>query len=154
MVAGWEGCGEVIVREFGMNIYTLLYFKWITKGLYSTGNSVQMLYGSLDGRGDWGRMDTSICVAVSLYYPAETIKSLLIGYTPLQNKKLKQMMYISWCLGPWNFPWAFLHKLSHFLLTTWQEARVIWEAIFWKWQNCCHPGSSVGPWSRAQNFLC
>ena len=26
-----EGCGEVIVREFGMNIYTLLYFKWITK---------------------------------------------------------------------------------------------------------------------------
>ena len=36
---GWEG----IVREFGMDRYTLLYKKWITsKGLlYSTGNSAQ-----------------------------------------------------------------------------------------------------------------
>ena len=50
-----------------------------------------MLYGSLDGREDWGRMDTRICVAESLYDPAETIKSLLISYTPLQNKKLKKI---------------------------------------------------------------
>ena len=35
--------GEQIVREFGMNMYTLLYLKWITyKNLpYSTGNSTQ-----------------------------------------------------------------------------------------------------------------
>ena len=32
-----------IVREFGMDRYTLLYFKWITNKdlLYSTGNSAQ-----------------------------------------------------------------------------------------------------------------
>ena len=36
-----EGAG--IVREFGMGLYTLLYFKWITSKdlLYSTGNSAQ-----------------------------------------------------------------------------------------------------------------
>ena len=32
--------GEGIVREFGINMYALLYLKWITKDLlYSTGNS-------------------------------------------------------------------------------------------------------------------
>ena len=35
--------GEGIVREFGMNMYPLLYLKWITNKdlLYSTGNSAQ-----------------------------------------------------------------------------------------------------------------
>ena len=34
--------GEGIVREFGKDMYTLLYFKWINKDLlYSTGNSAQ-----------------------------------------------------------------------------------------------------------------
>ena len=35
----WEG----IVREFGINMYTLLYLKWITNKdlLHSTGNSAQ-----------------------------------------------------------------------------------------------------------------
>ena len=35
--------GEGIVREFGMNMYTLLYLKWITNKdlLFSTGNSAQ-----------------------------------------------------------------------------------------------------------------
>ena len=37
--------GEEIVREFGMDMYTLLYLKWITKNclLYNTGNSPQCL---------------------------------------------------------------------------------------------------------------
>ena len=37
---GWE---EGIVREFRINMYTLLYLKWITNKdlLYSTGNSAQ-----------------------------------------------------------------------------------------------------------------
>ena len=40
MVAG-EGWGEGIVREFGMDMYTLLYLKWITNEglLYSPWNS-------------------------------------------------------------------------------------------------------------------
>ena len=40
---GWGGGRGGIVREFGMDMYILLYFKWITnKGpLYSTENSAQ-----------------------------------------------------------------------------------------------------------------
>ena len=43
MVAKGEGCGEGIVREFGINMYTLLYLKWITSKdlLCITGNSAQ-----------------------------------------------------------------------------------------------------------------
>ena len=48
-----------------------------------------MLCGSLDGRGVWGRMDTCICVAESLHCSPETVTTLLISYTPIQNKKLK-----------------------------------------------------------------
>ena len=48
-----------------------------------------MLWGSLDGREVWGRMDTCICVAESLHHSPETITLLLIGYTLIQNKKLK-----------------------------------------------------------------
>ena len=35
--------GEEIVRKLGMDMYTLLYLKWITNKdlLYSTGNSAQ-----------------------------------------------------------------------------------------------------------------
>ena len=38
-VSGWA----VIVREFGMDVYTLPYLKWITNKdlLYNTGNSAQ-----------------------------------------------------------------------------------------------------------------
>ena len=43
MVTIGEGTGGGIVREFGMNMYTLLYLKWITNKdlLCSTGNSAQ-----------------------------------------------------------------------------------------------------------------
>ena len=44
MVTRGEGCGEGIVTEFGVDVYTLLYLKWITNKdlLYSTGNSAQL----------------------------------------------------------------------------------------------------------------
>ena len=45
---------------------------------------------SLDGRGVWGRMDTYICMAKSLRCLPEIITTLLIGYTSIQNKKLKK----------------------------------------------------------------
>ena len=48
-----------------------------------------MLCGSLDGREVWGRMNTRICMAESLLWSSETITTLLIGYTPTQNKKKK-----------------------------------------------------------------
>ena len=43
MVARWKGWGEGVVREFGIDMYTLLYLKWITNKdpLYSIGNSAQ-----------------------------------------------------------------------------------------------------------------
>ena len=38
-----EGWGKEIVRAFGMDMYTLLYLKWITNKdlLYNAGDSVQ-----------------------------------------------------------------------------------------------------------------
>ena len=58
-----------------MDMYTLLYLKCITIKdlLFSTGNSAQLLYGSLDGKGVWEKMDTNIWVAESLLCPPETI---------------------------------------------------------------------------------
>ena len=74
---------EGIVREFGMDMYTPLYLKWITNKdlLYSQGDLL-MLYGGLDGRKDWRRMDTCICMAEPFCCSQETITALLIGYTP------------------------------------------------------------------------
>ena len=37
-----------------------------------------------------GRMDTCICIPESLCCPPETITILLIDYTPVQNKELKE----------------------------------------------------------------
>ena len=48
-----------------------------------------MLCDSLDGRKVWERIDTGIYMAVSLCYLPETTITLLIGYTPTQNKKFK-----------------------------------------------------------------
>ena len=52
-----------------------------------------MLCASLDGKGVWGRMETCICMAEPLLCSPETISTLLIGYTPIQNvsgvKKIK-----------------------------------------------------------------
>ena len=54
-----------------------------------------MLCDSLDGRGVWERTDTCICMAEFLCYLPATIKTLLIGYTPVQNKKvLKKILQL------------------------------------------------------------
>ena len=50
--------GEGIVREFGINMYTLLYLKWITNEelLYSTGTSAQSYVAASMGQefgGEW-----------------------------------------------------------------------------------------------------
>ena len=86
---GWGREGTV--REFGMIMYTLLYSKWPTNKdiLYSTGNSAQSYVAAWEGGGPWRRVDTWICMAESLCCSSETITTLLTGYTPIQNKKLK-----------------------------------------------------------------
>ena len=47
------------------------------------------LCGSLDGSRVWGRIDPCICMAESLRCPPEITTTLLIGYTSIQNKKIK-----------------------------------------------------------------
>ena len=49
-----------------------------------------VLYARLNGSGVWGRMDTCICMAKSLCCPPETITTLLISYTPIENEKSKK----------------------------------------------------------------
>ena len=55
MVASGEGRREGIVREFGLDMYTLLYLKWITNKdlLNSTLNSAQC-YVAAWMRGEFG----------------------------------------------------------------------------------------------------
>jgi len=65
----WPGgrVGGGIVGELGMDIYTLLYLKWITNN--DLHNEVcSMLCGSLDGRGVWGKIGTCMCMVESLCY--------------------------------------------------------------------------------------
>ena len=50
-----------------------------------------MLCGSVARRGVWERMNTCICMAESLSCSSEIITTLLIGYTPIQNKKINQL---------------------------------------------------------------
>ena len=74
---GWGGT----VREFGIDMYTLLYNQ--------QGPTVEhrelcsVLCGSLDGRAVWGRMDTCICPTESLHCSPETVTTLLISYTSI-----------------------------------------------------------------------
>ena len=49
-----------------------------------------MLCARLDGMGIWGRMDTCICMAEFFHCSPETTTTLLIGYTPTQNKKFEK----------------------------------------------------------------
>ena len=60
MVVKGEECGERIVREFGINMYPLLYLKQITNEvvMYSTG-TVQCYVAAQMGegfRGEWIRV--------------------------------------------------------------------------------------------------
>ena len=70
-----------------MDLYTLLYLKWITKKdlLYSTWNSVQCNVAVWIG-GEFGGEWIHVYVWLS---PSETI-TLLIDYPPIQNKKFKK----------------------------------------------------------------
>ena len=79
--------GEGIVRESGMDMDTLLYLTWRTSKdlLDSTGDSAQCHVAAWLGgefAGEWIRVH----VWLSLF--AVHLKLSLIGYTPMQNKKL------------------------------------------------------------------
>ena len=64
-----------------MDMYTLLYLKWITKKVLLAWHMklCSMLYESLDGRGVWEKMDTCIYMAESLLFSPETITALFVN---------------------------------------------------------------------------
>ena len=63
------------------------YSRKIEVILYSTGTLLSVLWQP-GWEGSLGRTDACICMAGSLHCSPETITTLLIGYTPIQNKKL------------------------------------------------------------------
>ena len=79
---------EGTVKDIGKVMYTLLYLKWVTNQnlLYSTQNSAQCYVPVwMDGR-YWRRVDICIYIAEeSLHCSLETIATLLISYTSIQN---------------------------------------------------------------------
>ena len=77
----------LISFSIDLDRYTPLYLKWITNRdpRYSTRNCTQWQPG-------WGRMDTCICMGETLHCSCETTTTLLTGYTPIQNKKLKKLI--------------------------------------------------------------
>lgn len=79
MVAEGEEGG--IIREFGIDVCTLLYIKWTTNKDPLLGPLLKVC-GSLAGRGSLGRMDTCMCMTESLCCAQERITTLLFDYTP------------------------------------------------------------------------
>ena len=79
------------MRTLKIHSQISLVVQWIRICLPSTVEHMEIcsiLCGSLDGRGDWGKMDPGM--TESLCCLPETITTLLIYYTPLQNKTLKK----------------------------------------------------------------
>ena len=79
--------GEGTVREFGMDVYTLLYFKWIiNKDLLFSIWKPDQWYVAAWMR-VWGKIYTCIPMAIPPCSP-EIITTLLVSYTSIQNKKV------------------------------------------------------------------
>ena len=86
--------GEGVVRESGMDMDTLLYFKWITSKdlLFSTGDSAQCYVAAWVGGGLGESVCVCVCVCVCV---AESLavhlklsqRCFLIIYLPIQNEK-------------------------------------------------------------------
>ena len=70
-VGGWV---EGIIREFGINMYTLIYLKWITNKdlLYSIWNSAQCCVVAWM-EGESGGECICVCIAESFCCSPETI---------------------------------------------------------------------------------
>ena len=85
--------GEGIVREFGMVMYTLLYLKWKTNKdlLYSTKNSAQYYVAAWMG-GEFGGDWIHVYIQLNSFAIHRKLSQhcLLIGFIPIQNKKLKK----------------------------------------------------------------
>ena len=88
-----QGGGEGIVRELEIDLYTLVYLKWITnKNLLYRQGLCWILCNNQHRKRTWERTDVCICTDITelLCCPPETNTTLLINYTPIQNKKFKK----------------------------------------------------------------
>ena len=114
MVAERMCLGGETVRKFGMDMCTLLYLKWVNSKrlLYSTWNSAQCYVA--DGRRVWGRMDACIYITESLHCSPETITTLLISYTSIENEKLKKKISTSFLKDFLKSSFSFTEKLHSF----------------------------------------
>ena len=83
MVTKEEEWGEGIVREFGMDMYTLLYLKWIINKDLLVAQGTLLSVMRQPSPLVWGRRGTCICMAESLHCSPEAIRTLSIGYTPV-----------------------------------------------------------------------
>ena len=116
--------GKETVKDLGKIMYTLLCLKWITSKdlLYSTWNSAQCcLPVWMGGRfqGEWMHiyvymyMYIYIYMSQSLHCSPKPITTLLINYTPIQNKNFEkkisrlfpslQCSFPSCCLTSYTF---------------------------------------------------
>ena len=85
MVAGGK-TGEGIGREFRMDMYTLLYLKWITNRTHCTARGTLL---SVTGQPGWeGSLGKNgyMYTAQSLHCSPETITTSLISDTPTHKK--------------------------------------------------------------------
>ena len=93
MVTSGEGWLEGLVREFGIDIYTLLYLKWITNSRITYCRAHGTLLNVMWQPGCEGRMGENgymYIIVESFCYLSETITTFLISYTPISNKKFKK----------------------------------------------------------------
>ena len=88
-----EGWGEEIVREFGTDLYTLLYFKWLTRKdlRYSTGYSAKCYLAAWIGgglRGEW--------IHVCAWLSPSTLHLKLPQHVnwPHPNRKFKKIFFL------------------------------------------------------------
>ena len=79
-----------MVREFGMDLYTLLYLKHLSNRdlWYSTGNSAQCYVAAWMG----GEFEENVYVYMYAYVCCAPEITFLIGYISIQNKKIFKKM--------------------------------------------------------------
>ena len=105
MVSRGEPWGKGIVREFGMDMYTHLYLKWMTNKdlLNSTWNMAHCYMAACLGREFGGELE-HVYVWLNLFIVHLNLPQhcLLIGYTPILEKDMATPSSI---LAP-EIPWT------------------------------------------------
>lgn len=81
-----EWWGQGIVREFGRDMYTLLYLRWLTNKdlLYSRGNSAQCYMAAWIGG---GLRESGYMYMYGWVHLMSTWNYHRIGYSSIENKK-------------------------------------------------------------------